>query len=329
MRRRDFIKLIGGAAVPWPFTARAQQTRKVSRIGYLGTSSSNLERRVLDAFRQKLRELGQVEGENIAIDYRWAEGQDDEFPQLAAELVRLKPDVIVTTGTPGTLAAKQATGTIPIPIVFSSSGSPVNAGLIASYARPGGNVTGFTFTGPELEGKRLQILKDVVPGLSRVAVLWNAASMGVEFYRQTEAAAAALSVILQPVVQASRMDDFERAFETIGRARPDALIVLADRLLLSHRNKITAFAANGRLPGMYPYREYVEAGGLLSYAPSSIERFCSAAIYVDKILRGAKPADLPVEQPTKFEFVLNLKTANALGLAVPPAILAQADEVIE
>lgn len=212
------MRLIGGAAVPWPFAARAQQTRKVSRIGYLGTSSSSLERRVLDAFRQTLRELGYVEGETIAIDYRWAEGQDDELPQLAAALVRLKPDVIVTTGTPGTLAAKQATDTIPI--VFSSSGSPVNAGLVASYARPGGNVTGLTFTGPELEGKRLQILKDVVPGLSRVAVLWNAASMGVEFYRQTEAAAAALSVTLQPVVQASRMDDFERAFETIGRARP-------------------------------------------------------------------------------------------------------------
>ena len=327
MKRRDLISLIGGAAVPWPFTARAQRTRKVSRIGYLGTSSSSLERRVLDAFRQKLRELGHVEGENITIDYRWAEGQDDELPQLAIELVRLKPDVIVTTGTPGTLAAKQATDTIPV--VFSSSGSPINAGLVASYARPGGNVTGFTFTGPELEGKRLQILKDVVPGLSRVAVLWNAASMGVEFYRQTEAAAAALSVTLQPVVQASRMDDFERAFDTIGRARPDPLIVLADRFLLSYRNKITAFAANGRLPAMYPYREYVEAGGLSSYAPSSIDRFRSTAIYVDKILRGAKPADLPVEQPTKFEFVLNLKTANALGLVVRPAMLAQADEVIE
>jgi putative ABC transport system substrate-binding protein len=180
-----------------------------------------------------------------------------------------------------------------------------------------------------LEGKRLQILKDVVPRFSRAAVLWNAASLGVELYRQTEAAAAALSVTLQPMVQASRTDDFERAFETIGRARPDALIVLADRLLLSHRNEIVAFAANRRLPGMYPYKEYVEAGGLLSYGPSNLDRFRRTAVYVDKILKGAKPDDLPVEQPTKFEFVFNLKTANALGLALSPSMLAQADEVIE
>jgi putative ABC transport system substrate-binding protein len=327
MRRRDFITLFGSAAVVWPLTARAQQSGKVSRIGYLGTSSPSLEGHVLDAFRQKLRELGHVEGENIAIEYRWAEGQDDRLPELAAELVRLKPDVIVTTGTPGTLAAKQATSTIPI--VFASSGNPVNAGLVASYARPGGNVTGFSFTGPELEGKRLQILKEVVPGLSRVGVLWNPAGMGLEFYRQTEVAATALSITLQPVVEARRMDDFEQAFATIGGARAQALIVLADRLLLSSRRQIVAFAASRRLPAMYPYREYVDAGGLLSYAPSNIDRFRRTAVYVDKILRGAKPTDLPVEAPTNFELIINNKTAKELGLTVPATLLARADEVIE
>jgi ABC-type uncharacterized transport system substrate-binding protein len=326
MRRREFITLLGGATA-WPLAVWAQQIEKVSRIGYLGTSSPSLEGHVLTAFRQKLRELGHVEGENIAIEYRWAEGQDDRLPELAAELVRLKPVVIVTTGTPGTLAAKQATSTIPI--VFASSGNPVNAGLVASYARPGGNVTGFTFTGPELEGKRLQILKEMVPGLSRVAVLWNPVSMGVEFYRQTQAAATALSVTLQPVVEARRMDDFEHAFAMIGRARAQALIVLADRLLLSSRKQIVTFAASRRLPAMYPYREYVDAGGLSSYAPSNIDRFRRTAGYVDKILRGAKPADLPVEAPIKFELIVNLKTAKALGLTIPPSVLISADEVIE
>jgi ABC-type uncharacterized transport system substrate-binding protein len=326
MRRREFITFVGGAA-GWPFAASAQQSGKIFRIAYLGTSSPSLERHVLDAFRQKLRELGHVDGENIAMEYRWAEGQDDRLPELATELVRLKPDVIVTTGTPGTLAAKQATSTIPI--VFASSGNPVNAGLVVSYAHPGGNATGFTFTGPELEGKRLQILKEMLPGVSRIAVLWNPVSMGVEFYRQTQVAATALSVTLQPVVEARRMDDFEQAFATIGAARAQALIVLADRLLLSSRKQIVAFAASRSLPAIYPYREYVDAGGLLSYAPSNIDRFRHTAIYVDKILRGAKPADLPVEQPTTYELVINNKTAKELGLTVPPTLIARADEVIE
>ena len=327
MKRRDFNNLLASATVMCPFTARAQQTGKELRIGYLGTSSPSLEGPVLDAFKQKLRELGHVDGENIAIEYRWAEGQDDRLPELATELVRLKPVVIVTTGTPGTLAAKQATSTIPI--VFASSGNPVNAGLVASYARPGGNVTGFSFTGPELEGKRLQLLEEMVPGLSRVAVLWNPVSMGSEFYRQTQVAAEAMSMTLQPVVEARRMDDLEQAFATIGAAHVQALIVLADRLLLSSRKQIVAFAASRRLPAMYPYREYVDAGGLLSYAPSNIDRLRSTAVYVDKILRGAKPADLPVEAPVKFELIINNKTANALGLTIPPLLLARADDVIE
>jgi putative ABC transport system substrate-binding protein len=326
MKRREFIALLGSAAVVWPFSARAQQTSKVSLIGYLGTSSPSLEGHVLDAFRQKLRELGHVEGKNIAIEYRWAEGRDDRLPELAAELVRMKPDVIVTTGTLGTLAAKQATSTIPI--VFASIGDPVSAGLVASFARPEGNATGFTFTGPELEGKRLQILKDLVPGLSRVTALWNPLSMGGEFYRQTQVAATALNVTLQPV-EASRIDDLEQAFATIGRADADALIVLADSFLLSNRKQIVEFVANRRLPAMYPYREYVDAGGLSSYAPSKIDRLRRTAVYVDKILRGAKPTDLPIEAPTIFELVVNGKTAKELGLSVPATLLARADEVIE
>jgi len=326
MQRREFITLLGSAAVMWPFTARAQQTSKLSLIGYLGTSSPSLEEHVLDAFRQKLRELGHVEGKNIAIEYRWAEGRDDRLPALADELVRMKPDVIVTTGTPGTIAAKRATSTIPI--VFASIGDPVSAGLVASFARPEGNATGFTFTGPELEGKRLQILKDLVPGLSRVIALWNPLSMGGEFYRQTQVAATALNVMLQSV-EASRIDDLEQAFATIGRARAHALIVLADSFLLSNRKQIVEFAASRRLPAMYPYREYVDAGGLSSYAPSKIDRLRRTAVYVDKILRGAKPTDLPVEAPTNFELVVNGKTARELGLSVPAMLLARADEVIE
>jgi putative tryptophan/tyrosine transport system substrate-binding protein len=327
IRRREFIVTLGGATAAWPLAVLAQQTGKVSRIGFLGISSPSLERHLVDAFRQRLRELGHVEGENIAIEYRWAEGQDDRLPSLAAELVRLKPDVIVTTGTPGTLAAKQATSTIPI--VFASSGNPAEAGLAASIARLGGNVTGFTITA-ELEGKRLEILKEAVPGLSRVAVLWNPANPVVrEFYQQTRSAATALGVTLQTVVEVRRVDDLKDAFSTIAKARPHAMMVLADRELLAHRMQIVNFAATSRLPGMYPYREYVDAGGLMSYAPSNIDLFLRTAIYVDKILKGTKPADLPVQEPTKFELVINLKTAKALGLDLPPKLLALADEVIE
>ena len=234
--RREFITLLGGAAAAWPLAVRAQPS-KVSRIGFLGTSSLSLERPLVDAFVQKLRELGHVEGATIAIEYRWAEGQDDRLPDLAAELVRIKPDVIVTTGTPGTLAAKRATTTIPI--VFASSGNPLNTGLVASLARPGGNVTGFTISGPELEGKRLQILKDAIPALSHVAVLWNSANPGnSDFYQLVRAAAAALRLTLRPVVEVRRMDEFNDAFSTIAVAKADAMIVLADRFLLAHRTEI-------------------------------------------------------------------------------------------
>ena len=287
MKRREFISLVGAAAA-WPLAARAQQVGKTPQIGYLGVSSPSLEPHYVEAFRQKLRELGHVEGKNIAIEYRWAEGQDDRLPNLASELVRLKPDVIVTTGTPGAVAAMQATKTIPI--VMASSADPVGSGLVASLARPGGNVTGFTILGPELEGKRLELLKQAIPGLSRLAVLWNPSNPGIVSYFETvKNAGRALQISLGPVVEVRRSDELDTAFTAIASARPHALVVIADRFLLSHRKQIVEFAAVKRLPTMYPYREYVDAGGLMSYAPSNIELFLGTAIYVDKILKGAKP----------------------------------------
>jgi putative ABC transport system substrate-binding protein len=245
-----------------------------------------------------------------------------------AELVRLQPDVIVTTGTPGTIAAKQATSTIPI--VFASSGNPINAGLVASLAHPGGNITGFTLSGAELEGKRVQLLKEAVPGLSRLALLWNSANPpAFEFYQLTKAAAAALGLTLQPAVEVRKIDDFKDAFSTIASAKSDAMTVLSDRFLLAHREEIVSFAAANQLPAVYPYRAYVDAGGLMSYAPNDIDQFRRTAVYVDKILKGAKPVDLPVQEPIKFELVINLRTAKTLGLTVSDKLLVGADEVIE
>jgi putative ABC transport system substrate-binding protein len=328
MRRREFITLFGGAALLVPRVARAQRSANMSRIGYLGSSSPALEPHYVEAFRQKLRDLGHVDGENVVIEYRWAEGQDERLPRLAAELVALKPDIIVTTGTPGALAAMQATKTIPI--VMASSADPVAAGLVASLARPGGNVTGFTIRGPELEGKRLELLKEVVPQLARVAVIWNPNNPAIAaYFETTRNAGRALRISLDPVAEVRRADELDRAFSAIANARPHALAVLADRSLLAHRERIVEFAAINRLPAMYPYREYVDAGGLISFAPSNIELFRGAASYADKILKGAKPGDLPVQEPTKFELIVNLKTAKVLGLDVPPTVLARVDEVIE
>jgi putative tryptophan/tyrosine transport system substrate-binding protein len=308
--------------------AHAQQPGKRPRIGYLGVSSSSLEPHYVGAFRQKLRELGHVDGENLAIEYRWAEGQDDRLPSLAIELVELHPDIIVTTGTPGALAAMQATKTIPI--VMASSADPVAAGLVASLARPRENVTGFTILGPELEAKRLELLKQTVPNMARIGILRNPSNPAVvSYFEATKIAGRSLQIALDPVAEVRRVDEFDNAFLAIASARPHALAVLADRFLLAHRDRIVEFAAAQQLPSMYPYREYVDAGGLISYAPSNIELFRGAATYVDKILKGAKPSDLPVQEPTKFELVVNLKTAKALGLTVPPMLLATADEVIE
>ena len=327
MRRREFIALIASVIVR-PKMAHAQQAGKRPRIGYLGVSSSSLEPHYVGAFRPKLRELGHVDGENLAIEYRRAEGQDDRLPSLAIELVGLHPDIIVTTGTPGALAAMQATKTIPI--VMASSADPVAAGLVASLARPRENVTGFTILGPELEAKRLELLKQTVPNVARIGILRNPSNPAVvSYFEATKTAGRSLQIALDPVAEVRRVDEFDNAFLAIASARPHALAVLADRFLLAHRNRIVEFAAAEQLPSMYPYREYVDAGGLISYAPSNIELFRGAATYVDKILKGAKPSDLPVQEPTKFELVVNLKTAKALGLTVPPTLLATADEVIE
>jgi len=325
--RRAFITLTGGAVFAVPFGGEAQPGAKVSRIGYLGPSALALERHLLEAFQQRLRELGYTEGRNLEILYRWADGHDDRLPALAAELVRLNPDVMVTSGTPGALAAMTATKSIPI--VMATSGDPVRTGIVASLAKPGGNVTGFTTLGPEFEPKRLELLKQAIRTLSRVAVLWNPANPVLPlYYEQTQAAAAALHVALQSV-EVRTVDDFGHAFVAIGGARPHALMVLADRFLVAHRARILEFARAKRLPGMYPYREYVDAGGLMSYAPNNVELFRGTATYVDKILRGARPGELPLQQPTKFELVINLKTARTLGLTIPPSVLGRADQVIE
>ena len=308
--------------------AKAQKPTSLLRIGYLGTSSASLEPKYVEAFRQRLHELGYVEGRDIAIEYRWAEGQDERLPNLAIELVRLDPLVIVTTGTPGAIAAKQATKTIPI--VMASSADPVRSGLVASLARPDGNVTGLTILGSELEGKRLEILQQAIPRLTRVAVLWNTANPGVTtYYRAMQVASQALHVTLAPVTAVRREEDFTAALSTIASARPDALAVIADRFLLAHRTRIVEFAAARRLPTMYPYKEYVDAGGLMSYAPSSIDLFRGAATYVDKIIKGARPGDLPIQEPTKYELVINVKTARTLGLTLPQALLIRADELLE
>ena len=256
-------------------------------------------------------------------------GQDDRLPNLATELVHLEPDVIVTSGTPGALAAMQATSTIPI--VMASSADPVNAGLVASLARPGGNVTGFTILGPELEGKRLELLGEAVSGVSRVAVLWKSRIIRPsQVISQIEKIAApVLRISLGTVAEVHRPDELKNAFLSIASAHPDALVVLADRFLFANRKRIVEFATTNRLPGMYPYREYVDVGGLMTFAPSNIELFRGTAIYVDKILKGTKPADLPVEVAVRFQLVVNLKTARALGLEVATSLLLRADELIE
>jgi putative ABC transport system substrate-binding protein len=304
----------------------AQQAGKVARIGYLSPGSPTSAPHIDEAFRQGLRELGYVEGQNIVIEYRWAEGRAERLPDLAAELVNLKVDVIVAGGTPAPLAAKHATSTIPI--VMATAGDPVGSGLVASLARPGENVTGLSAISPELGGKRLQFLKEVIPGVSRVAVLWNAANpYAVLVWRQTEAAARTLGVQVQSLAVRGP-DDFENALPAAIKWGAGALIVVEDPLTYIHRMRIADFAARNRLPWIDGYREYAEAGALMAFGPNLADLYRRAATYVYKILKGAKPADLPVEQPTKFELVINLKTAKALGLTIPESVLVLADEVI-
>jgi putative ABC transport system substrate-binding protein len=329
MERRTFMALVSGLLAA-PLVAEAQQTAKVPRIGLLGFNLAT-NPHLPEAFRQGLRDLGYVEGRNVVIEYRNAEGKFERLPALAAELVALKVDVIVAGGRAQALAAQQATRTLPI--VFTGVGDPVSMGLVTSLARPDGNVTGLTLgTGPELVGKRLELLKQAVAGVSRVAVLWQPGAGGErtdkEMLKGAEAAARGLGVRLQ-VVEARGPADFDRAFSDMTRARAGALTVFGGTMFANERGRLADLAAKTRLPAVYPARDYVDAGGLMSYGPNVADLSRRAATYVDKILKGAKPADLPVEQPTKFELIINLKTAKALGLTIPPSLLQRADEVIQ
>jgi putative ABC transport system substrate-binding protein len=280
-----------------------------------------------DAFVEALRRLGWIEGKNVVFEYRYAENRLDRLPELAAELVRLNVDVIVTAGTLAPLAAKRATTTIPI--VMTAPGDPLGTGLVASLARPGGNVTGTSIMAPDIAGKRLELLKELLPRISRVAILWNAANpYPANVFRETEAAARMMGIEVQSL-EVRRPEDFDSVLEAARTQRSDGLITVEDPLTVNYRNKIVDFAATNRLPAIHGFREFVEVGGLMSYGASLLHLFRQSAIYVDKILRGAKPADLPVEQPTTFELVINLKAATALGLTIPPTIMVRADEVIE
>ena len=333
MRRIVLAVALAFSVLLAPLAADAQQAAgKVYRIGFLsvlGAPTPSTPAGVLEAFRQGLRELGWVEGQNIVIDYRFAEGRFDRLPDLAAELVRLKVDIIVAVATQGVAAAKNATETIPI-VMISGSADPVGLGFIASLARPGGNVTGLSYSvGPEILGKGLELLMEIVPKVRRVAILSNPASpVQPLFIREVKVAARSLGVQLQ-LLEARGPNEFDGAFAAMAKERVGALLVVADSIFILHRTRLADLAARSRLPAAYGGRENVEAGGLMSYGPSVRDLFRRAATFVDKILKGAKPADLPVEQPTKFELVINLKTAKALGLTIPPSVLIRADEVIQ
>jgi putative ABC transport system substrate-binding protein len=325
MSKKFSVLVVAALIFPLVSVAEAQQAGKAPRIGYLldGSSSSAADR--IDTFRDGLRDLGYVEGKNIVIDYRYAEGRFDRFPELAAELVRLKVYVIVAVSTVAARAAKNATRTIPI---VALSGDPVETGLVASLARPGGNVTGLASLAPELSTKRLELLKEIVSKVSLVAVLWNPNGPApILAFKETQLAAKRLGLLLQSL-EVRGSDDFESAFGGAIRERASALLVISDPLTNTHQRRIVELAAKNRLPAIYPIREFVQAGGLMAYAPDRLEQYRRVAYYVDKILKGAKPADLPVEQPTKFEFVINLKAAKQIGLTIPPNLLARADKVI-
>ncbi len=306
--------------------AAAQQANKIPRIGFLGNSTPALEQNLVGPFREGLQKLGYIEGKNIAIEWRWAKGKYDRFPALIAELLAAKVNVIVTAGTPASLAVKKAAPSTPL--VMIAVGDPVGAGLIESLAHPGGNVTGLTSVAAELEGKRLELLQEIVPKLSRVAVIWNPVSQfQVVAVKEAEIAADRLRLKLQRVgIKAA--EEFDSAFASILTERANALMVLADRLFLHNRDKIVNFAAKNRLPAVYAYVELVQGGGLMSLGPSYADMHRRAATYVDKILKGTKPADLPVEAPAKFELVINLNAAKQIGVTVPPAVLYRADRVI-
>jgi ABC-type uncharacterized transport system substrate-binding protein len=325
MNRREFISLLSGAAAAWPLVARAQRAA-IHTIGLLSAGAPDIPE-VNIVFSDALRELGWIEGKNVAFEFRYADNRLERLSELAAELVRLKVDVIVAVGTLAPLAAKRATTTIPI--VMAAAGDPVASGLVASLARPGGNVTGMSLMAPDLGGKRLELLKAVVPRLARVAVLWNAANpYPALVFKETQGAGQILGIQVQSL-EVRSPGDFDDAFEAARRQRPDALITVEDPLTVNSRKRIADFATAQQLPTLHGLREFVAVGGLMSYGANLTDLRRRAAGYVDKIFKGAKPADLPVQQPTKFELVINLATAKALGLTVPNAMQLLADEVIE
>jgi putative ABC transport system substrate-binding protein len=323
MRRREFIRIVGGAAAAGPLAAYAQEPGKVWRMGFLAQGYEKF----YDALFDGLKDLGYQEGRNLVVERRYAEGRAERFQEFAAEMVRFKADVIIVSTTPAGFAVKSPATNIPV--VFPNAISPVESGLVASLAHPGGNITGGAAQTAALSTKRLGILKEVVPKLSRGAVLWNGANPALAYpWKLTQNAAAALGVELEPV-EVRSPQDINTAFAKMTDARPDALIVLQDALTLQHRKEIIDFTIERRLPGMFVAREWVASGGLMSYGENLAEMYRRGAYFVDKILRGAKPADLPVEQVTKFELIINLKTAKSISWTIPPEILATADEVIE
>ena len=326
MRRRDFITLLGGATVALPFAADAQQPKRLPTIGFLGASTASAGSQWAAAFVQRLRELSWTEDQTIAIEFRWADGNNERITEIAAEFVRLKVDVIVTYGNTPALAAKRTVTAIPI--VFAAAGDPVGTGLVNSLARPGGNVTGLSIQQTDLAGKRLEILRELLPGLRTLAILANADSPNAVL-EMGEAEAAARRFGLNAVrSEVRRADDFAPALDAL-KDRVEALYVCSDPLITTNRLRLNTLALGVRMPTMHGFREFVEAGGLMSYGPNFPDLFRRAAEYVDKILRGAKPGDLPVEQPTKFELIVNLSTSKALGLAIPEAFLLRANEVID
>jgi putative ABC transport system substrate-binding protein len=326
IRRREFITLLGGAAAAWPVTARAQQPAKLPTIGFMGASAPAAASQRVAAFVQRLRELGWIEGRTVAIEYRWGEGRSEHFAELAAEFVRLKVEVIVTEGPAAVIASKQATSVIPI--VFPIAGDPVGSGLVASLARPGGNVTGLSALAPDLAAKRLELLREIVPGLRRLAIIANVGASGaMQEMGEVHTAANTLGLAVA-TFEIRRPEDIASAFEAF-KDRADALYICPDPLVNAYRIRINTLALGARLPTISGVRDHVEVGILLSYGPNVMDLYRRAADFVDKILRGAKPGDIPVEQPTKFDLVINLTTAKVLGLDILPTLLARADEVIE
>jgi putative tryptophan/tyrosine transport system substrate-binding protein len=326
MSRRQFLTLLGGAAISWPVAARAQQPGKLPTIGFLGSTTPSAQSQWTAALVQRLRELDWIEGRNVAIEYRWMEGRNERVAEIVAEFIRLRVDVIVVQGTAAVVGAKQATSVIPI--AFAVAGDPIGSGLVASLSRPGGNVTGLSGQQAELAAKRLELLREVVPGLHRVAIIANIGNpFAVLELGEVQQAARALGLEVG-TFEIRRAEDVVPAFKAL-KGRADALYVINDPLVNTNRVRVITLALSARLPTMHGSRDHVEAGGLVSYGPNYPDLFRRTAEYVDKILRGAKPGDIPVEQPTKFDLIVNLTTAKALGLEIPPTLLARADEVIE